>query len=216
METASEVGGDFYDILPQEDGSTIIGIGDVTDHGLQSGIVMLMTQSALRTSIDKSDISLKKALQQVNNLIYSNVQTRLNDNRNLTLALLKYKENKIQISGQHEYLILLRKENSKAEKINTLDLGFYVGMLKNIDKYIEEQTFDFNEGDIILLYTDGATEAENRQKEFYGIDRLIAALEKNRNTSSQEIVENIKKDIFNFINGREILDDISLVVIKRT
>jgi sigma-B regulation protein RsbU (phosphoserine phosphatase) len=215
MDTASEVGGDFYDILPQKDGSTIFGIGDVTDHGLQSGIVMLMTQSAMRTAIDNTGISLSSALTQINNLIYSNVQTRLKDKRNLTLSLLKYDNNKITIAGQHEFVILLKKDKQKADKIETLDLGIYVGLIENIDQYISEKTLDFEKGDSILLYTDGVTEAENKQGQFYGLHRLMATLEKNRHNTAEEIIENISKDVYTFIEGSAILDDISLIIIKR-
>lgn len=215
MDTATEVGGDFYDILPQKDGSVIFGIGDVTDHGLQSGIVMLMTQSALRTAIDNSEISLSKALKQVNKLIFNNVQTRLKDKRNLTLSLLRYKENKITITGQHEFVILLKKDKTKAEKIETLDLGLYVGLLENIDEYISEKTIEFEKGDTLLLYTDGATEAENTEGQLFGLHRLIASFEKNRHNTAQEIIENITKEIYDFIKGKELLDDISIVVIKR-
>jgi len=215
MDTATEVGGDYYDILPQKDGSTIFGIGDVTDHGLQSGIVMLMTQSALRTAIDQTNVSLTHALKQINNLIFSNVQTRLKDKRNLTLALLKYKDDKMQMAGQHEFFILLKKDEPKAEKIETLDLGIYIGLVNNIDEYVSEKTIDFVKGDILLLYTDGITEAENPEGVFYGLHNLMNCLEKNRHNTPQEIVDNISKDVYSFINGADLLDDLSLVVIKR-
>ncbi|MFP4622493.1 MAG: PP2C family protein-serine/threonine phosphatase, partial [Bacteroidales bacterium] len=62
MITATEVGGDFYEILPQKDGSTLFCIGDVTDHGLYSGIVMLMTQSVVRATADEQKTDLPTTL----------------------------------------------------------------------------------------------------------------------------------------------------------
>ena len=62
MVPASEVGGDLYDVLPQDDGSTALVIGDVTDHGLASGLVMLMSQSALRTCLEKAKSDLLKSI----------------------------------------------------------------------------------------------------------------------------------------------------------
>ena len=216
MDTAVEVGGDFYEVLSQEDGSTIFGIGDVTDHGLQSGVVMLMTQTAFRTSIDGSNSSLSDALLQVNKVLFNNVQTRLKDFRNLTLSFLRYKEGKVTITGQHETVLILRKDSETVEEIDTLDLGIYIGLMADIKKHVDEKTFDLNQGDIMVLYTDGVTEAENPLKEFYGIKRFKKSLEKHRNKSSQEIVDSLASDLYKYIGDAELFDDITIVTVKRT
>ncbi len=216
MDTAVEVGGDFYEVLPQEDGSTIFGIGDVTNHGLLSGVVMLMTQTAFRTSIDGEDISLSKALKQVNKVIFNNVQTRLKDFRNLTLSFLKYKEGKVTITGQHETVLLLKKDSNKIEEIDTLDLGIYIGLMPNIDEHVSEKTFNLNKGDLMILYTDGVTEAENPSGEFYGIERFKKSIEKHRTKSCKDITDALTEDLYKFIDKAELFDDITLVTIKRT
>ncbi len=216
MDTATEVGGDFYEVLPQPDGSTYFGIGDVTDHGLQSGIVMLMTQSAIRSLLDGGHIKLQDALNQINMILYRNIQDRMNDRRNLTLSLLHYEEGKVRITGQHESVVLLRRDAQHAIQIDTLDLGMYVGLTNDsFEDFVEETSFDFNKGDIMLLYTDGATEAENEKQQLFGIDRMMKVLEKNRDKSSKEIVNEITKEIYAFIGKKQLLDDISLVVVKR-
>jgi serine phosphatase RsbU (regulator of sigma subunit) len=216
MDTATEVGGDFYEVLPQADGSTYFGIGDVTDHGLQSGIVMLMTQSAIRSLLDGGHIKLQDALNQINMILYKNIQDRMNDRRNLTLSLLHYANGKVRITGQHESVILLRHNEATAVQIDTLDLGMYVGLTNDaFEDYVQELSFDFNKGDIMLLYTDGATEAENEKQELYGIHRLMAVVEKHRNKSSKEIINEITKEIYQFIGQKQLLDDISLVIVKR-
>jgi len=215
MDTATEVGGDFYDVLPQADGSTYFGIGDVTDHGLQSGIVMLMTQSAFRSILDGKNDTLSSALIQINKVLFQNIQTRLSDKRNLTLSILKYAQGKIKITGQHETILHLKANTSKVHEIKTLDLGMYVGLTEEFEGFVREEIIDFELGDILVLYTDGATEAENKQKELYGSDRLISSLEKHRNLSCKEMIEKISADIYDFIGNEEILDDITFVIIKR-
>jgi serine phosphatase RsbU (regulator of sigma subunit) len=67
----------------------------------------------------------------------------------------------------------------------------------------------------MMLYTDGITETENSDKAFYGMERLMETFKANREHKSQEIVNNIIKDVEQFRNNRELLDDISLVVIRR-
>jgi serine phosphatase RsbU (regulator of sigma subunit) len=215
MDTATEVGGDFYDVLPQKDGSTYFGIGDVTDHGLQSGIVMLMTQSAFRTVLDGKNDKITNALTQINNVLFQNIQTRLSDKRNLTLSILKYADGKINITGQHETILHLKAQDSKVTEIKTLDLGMYVGLTEEFSGFVHEEIIDFKTGDILLLYTDGATEAENPQKEFYGSEKLKSALEKYRNFSCNEIINKITEEIYTFMENKNLLDDITFVAIKR-
>ncbi|MEH2273327.1 MAG: SpoIIE family protein phosphatase [Nostoc sp.] len=77
MEPADEVGGDYYDVL-HTDGVTTLGIGDVTGHGLESGILMVMTQTAVRTLKEIREYDSVKFLDALNRTIYKNVQ-RSND-----------------------------------------------------------------------------------------------------------------------------------------
>lgn len=216
METATEVGGDFYEVLPQSDGSTCICIGDVTGHGLQSGVVMLMTQSALRAILDETGVSLTSALNHLNTILYRNIRSRMNDERNLTLSLLRYENNKINLAGQHESVLHIKKNEEKITEISTNDFGIYIGLIEDVSPHIKETSFDFNKEDIIVLYSDGVTEAEDVEGNFYGIDRLKKVIEDKRNESVESIIKHVQEDIYQFIGRKQLLDDISLVVIKHT
>ncbi|MGM0532391.1 MAG: PP2C family protein-serine/threonine phosphatase [Bacteroidota bacterium] len=215
MITATEVGGDFYEILPQQDGSTLFCIGDVTDHGLYSGIVMLMTQSVVRATADEQKTDLPATLNRINSVLYRNIQIRLANRRNLTLSLLHYKNGTFRITGQHEFILLLRKGSDKVEKIDTIDLGMYIGFVEDISEFVDEITLSVNPGDIMMLYTDGITETECPYNTFYGLERLMETFKANKELKSQEIVENVIKDVEQFRGNQKMLDDISLVVIKR-
>jgi sigma-B regulation protein RsbU (phosphoserine phosphatase) len=215
MITATEVGGDFYEILPQKDDSTLFCIGDVTDHGLYSGIVMLMTQSVVRATADEQDTNLPATLNRINSVLYRNIQIRLSNRRNLTLSLLHYKNGTFHITGQHEYILLLRKNSETVEKIDTVDLGMYIGFIEDVSEFVDEKNIAFNPGDLMMLYTDGITETENSDKAFYGMERLMETFKANREHKPQEIVNHIIEDVGQFRGNRELLDDISLVVIKR-
>lgn len=106
MEPADEVGGDYYDILSTDDIVTI-AIGDVTGHGLESGILMVMTQTAVRTLKEIRELDPVKFLDALNRTIYKNVR-RMNSEKNLTLVVLTYSKGRISISGQHEETIVVR------------------------------------------------------------------------------------------------------------
>jgi sigma-B regulation protein RsbU (phosphoserine phosphatase) len=95
-------------------------------------------------------------------------------------------------------------------------LGIYVGLTEeSFTDFVKEISFDFQKGDIMILYTDGATEAENEKGELYSVERLMNSLPKYRHLKSSEIVAKMTEDIYQFIGRKPILDDISLVVIQR-
>lgn len=215
MYAAVEVGGDYYEVLPQKNGDIYIGIGDVTDHGLQSGVIMLMTQTAIRTSIDGKQNTLKDTLQQVNSVLYNNISTRLQDKRNLTLCLLKCSGNEFTYCGQHESILLYKHHERKTQKIDTLDAGMYLGLIDNISPFLAETTIHIDNEDVLVLYTDGVTEAENQQGEMYGLQRLTEVINQTAALSAQQILKAIFDDIFAFINGQIIFDDITVLVAKK-
>ncbi len=214
MVPASEVGGDLYDVLPQTDGATALVIGDVTDHGLASGLVMLMSQSSLRLCLEEANADLIKSLQYLNNMLYKNVQTRMNDSRTLTLALLHHKDGNVRIAGQHESVVILRKGQTETEEIETGDLGTIVGMIDDIEPMLAESSFRLEPGDCMLLYTDGATEAENPKGEQYGIERVKESLVRAQGKPAKDVVKVLFDDLMAFIDTNAILDDITLVVVR--
>jgi sigma-B regulation protein RsbU (phosphoserine phosphatase) len=214
MVPASEVGGDLYDVLPQSDGSTALVIGDVTDHGLASGLVMLMSQSALRLCLEEAHADLMKSITFLNTMLYKNVQTRMNDSRTLTLALLHHKDGLVRMAGQHESVVILRKGQTEPEEIETGDLGTIVGMIDDIEPMVAETSFRLEPGDCMLLYTDGATEAENPKQEQYGIERVKESLVRAQGKPAQDVVNALFSDLMAFIDTAPVFDDITLVVVR--
>lgn len=218
MDPATEVGGDFYEVLIQDDGSAILAIGDVTDHGLQSGLVMLMVQSTLRTILDtgKPSVSLSDTMNQINTVMYRNIRNRMEDYRNLTICLVHVEDQRITVCGQHENLLRFRHKTQEVEIISTDDLGIYVGLIDNIESHVKEVQIEFDEKDILLLYTDGLTEAENAAGEFFGEERLITLFQKYAYMETRELVDLIFNEIYQFVGSQNILDDITLMIVKKT
>ena len=212
MEPADEVGGDYYDVFQFKD-STIIGIGDVTGHGLSSGVVMLMAQSAIKTAASLGKDNLKQILSVVNSVLCDNID-RLEEEKTMTLALIDYKDNEYNIVGQHETVIICRN-NGAVEVIDTLDLGYFIGIERDIDDYINEFKVRLEEDDVIVLYTDGVVEAVNNEEEEYGCDRLAETIQKSRDMDSRGILNFIMADLKSYIGETKIYDDISIVVIKQ-
>ncbi len=212
MEPADEVGGDYYDVL-NTDGVVTIGIGDVTGHGLESGILMVMTQTAVRTLKEIDEQDPVHFLDILNRTIYKNVQ-RMNSDKNLTLAILNYAEGKISISGQHEETIVVRK-GGKLERIDTMDLGFPIGLDDEIADFISQTIVELDPGDGVVLYTDGIPEARDINKKFYGLDRLCEVVSENWHLDAEQIKQSAIDNLREFIGEQKVFDDITLVVLKR-
>jgi sigma-B regulation protein RsbU (phosphoserine phosphatase) len=212
MEPADEVGGDYYDVL-YSDGVVTIGIGDVTGHGLESGILMLMTQMGVRTLKEIRETDPIRFLDTLNRTIYKNVQ-RMNSDKNLTLAILNYAQNQVSISGQHEETIVVRK-GGKIERIDTINLGFPIGLEYEISEFIHQTLVQLNPGDGIVLYTDGITEAETINRIQYGIERLCQVVRQNWQKSAEEIKQAVIDDVRRHIGQQKVFDDITLLVLKQ-
>jgi sigma-B regulation protein RsbU (phosphoserine phosphatase) len=211
MKPADEVGGDYYDVL-HEGGRVKIGIGDVTGHGLESGVLMLMVQSVARALQEKGDDDPKQFLEVLNRAIYKNI-ARTNSDKHLTLAFLDYAEGQMTLSGQHEEVLVVRKSGA-VERIDTGDLGFPIGLESDISAFIDTRIIEFEPGDIIILHTDGVTEAEGPDGDLFGLERLRDSAVAYRKGTAQEIVNGIISDLVVHIGTQKIHDDITLVVMR--
>ncbi|OQY46179.1 MAG: hypothetical protein B6242_08425 [Anaerolineaceae bacterium 4572_78] len=211
MQPADEVGGDYYDVL-EHNGLIKIAIGDVTGHGLESGLVMLMTQTAVRTLLTSDETNHVRFLSILNHTIYDNIQ-RMKTHKYLTLTLLDYQAGELRLSGKHEDVILVR-QGGIIELIDTSELGFPIGMIDPINKFIGEITMQLQSGEGIVLYTDGITEAENMQGKFYGLEQLCDMVSQNWHQSAKDVKTAIVADVQNHIGEQKVYDDLTLLVIK--
>ena len=213
MEPADEVGGDYYEVLQLDNDQLLLGIGDVTGHGLSAGVVMLMVQTACLTLSKIVSEDIGRLLYLLNHAIYRNMM-RVKDDKNMTLALLLYKEGRYYVSGQHESVIICRK-NGEIEEIDTMSLGFPIGMVEDIEDMVGIAEFSLEPDDIMILYTDGVTEAENPDGVQYDSERFMQSIQRNHTLTSEKIKDNVISDLLQFIDGNTIYDDISLVVVKQ-
>ena len=212
MQPAVEVGGDYFDVL-QHEGRVKIGIGDVTGHGLESGVLMVMTQAIVRALLTSGETDHVRFLSTLNLALFGNVQ-RMGGDKNLTLCLLDYAAGEVKVSGQHEVMIVVRKGGT-VERVDTIDLGFPVGLVDDISAFVGQVTVRLEPGDGIVLYTDGITEAENMGGEQYGLARLCAVVSRHWSESAEAIKEAVVADVAAYIGAQTVYDDITLVVLKQ-
>ena len=211
MVPATEVGGDYYDVLPGS-GGCWLGIGDVAGHGLGSGLVMMMMQSVVAAlARDDFDAAPRDMVQVVNAVLYDNVRNRLRQDEHATLTLIRYfADGQLVFAGAHEELVIWRAATGKCECISTL--GTWVGATRDISDATEDQRARLEDGDVLLLYTDGVVEAANSVGERYGIERLCAELEATASQAVSQIRDRLLASVQAFLGVQE--DDIALLVAR--
>jgi PAS domain S-box-containing protein len=212
MQPTDEVGGDYYDVL-QHDGHLKISIGDVTGHGLESGVLMLMTQTAVRTLLEHQETDLTRFLTTLNRVIYNNAQ-RMNCHKNLTLTLLDYERGRLRLSGQHEEVLVVRA-GGEIERLDTTNLGFPLGLVIDIQEFISHVEVQLKPGDGVVLYTDGITDAINFDRQRYGLERLCRVIRQHWDQSAEAIRQQVVEDIRSHIGEHKIQDDLTLLIVKQ-
>jgi serine phosphatase RsbU (regulator of sigma subunit) len=138
----------------------------------------------------------------------------MRSDKNLTLALLTYGQGQVRISGQHEEAIIVR-HGGAIERINTLDLGFPLGLEADITAFVRHISVALQPGDGVVLYTDGITEAADMHHRLYGLDRLCTVLSQHWAGSAQDIQAAVLADVRCHIGDQKVYDDMTLVVVKQ-
>lgn len=212
IEPADEVGGDYYDVL-QFNGRVKIGIGDVTGHGLESGLMMMMVQMAVRTLLTHQETDPLRFLNTINRSMHDNIQ-RMQIQKNMTLSLLDYDSGVLQLTGQHEEVIIIRA-NGEIERLDTLELGIPIGLEADISTFAQASTITLSQGDVVILYTDGITEAWNDERQSYGLERLCQVAQTHGHATSGDICQAVISDLRTHTGDRTLDDDITLLVLKQ-
>jgi serine phosphatase RsbU (regulator of sigma subunit) len=190
MKPADDVGGDYYDVRRSGDGG-VITIGDVSGHGLDAGLIMLMMQSAASAlCVAKPDASPAELLVLLNNVIYENVVERLQRSEYVTLSILRYApDGHVAFAGAHQDILVLRAATKKCERIATT--GAWIGIRDDIVSISRDQILRLRDGDAMVLYTDGIIEATNDREELFDMGRLASAVEELPDGTPDQIVERI-------------------------
>jgi hypothetical protein len=211
MVPASEVGGDYYDAFAAGKGG-FIGIGGVAGHGLTSGLVMLMVQSVVGALGRKSpEASPSELVSALNTVLYDNIRHRLQNKEHVTFTLLRYDPGgKLTFAGAHEEICVYRKRSGKVELVETP--GTWLGAMRDVRKHTVDSQITLEKGDVVLLYTDGVTEARSANGEQFGIDRLRALLENSGDLPMQALIDRVYKAVVT--HARELDDDVTLLAFR--
>jgi len=211
MHPAKEVGGDYYDIITTQFDGQWVTIGDVSGHGVDSGLIMMMAETSIISMVNSmTGAKPSEVIDSVNLVMRENI-SRLGSDHYMTLMALRINGTEMTVAGKHQDLIVYRSKRNQTEVIPTN--GTWLGISDNIGQYLEDLTVKFEPGDIVLLFTDGITEATSHQGEMFGQERLEHLLNNFADLSVGKLLKRIIREVemFQF----EQMDDMTLIVMKK-
>jgi len=206
--SSKQVGGDYYDLISLPDGRHIVAIGDVSGKGTPAALLMANLQATIRALVPLG-LPLSALTEKVNDLMCHNT----GGTKFVTFfwGILDHHEQLLTfVNAGHNYPYLFHSDGS----IDRLDKGgMILGVRKGLIAY-EQASVKLRPGDILVLFTDGVTEAMSKDSIEYGEQRLESVVRTNQATGSQQIIEAIHRDIVQHVGGRGQSDDITMMVVK--
>lgn len=205
--SSKQVGGDYYDVIPIDNEKFYIAIADVSGKGVPASLMMANIQAFLQV-ICRQDLKIDKATSMINDLVTANSS----EGRFITFfwGYINTKKNTLTyVNAGHNPPYIIR-----GDKIIKLTQGGIIfGVMKTPFPYIFDEV-ELMKDDVIILYTDGVSEALNLEFEEYSEGRLENVAKSLMNKSAKEILNGIKEDVQIFTQGNLQSDDITMIVIK--
>ncbi len=209
---AQGVGGDYYDVFELPDGRTGIAIGDVSGKGISAALLMASLRASLRGVTLDNPRDFAHLMDKVNRLVFESSAS----NRYATFFFAAFDPATCKldcVNAGHNPPILLRSGLDGQTQVIRLEAdGPVVGLLP-LAPYTE-QCLSMMPGDLLLLYTDGISEAMTHDDEEWGEERMIASAERVKDKEAAEILSEIFKDADAFTAGAPQHDDMTLLVLK--
>ncbi len=205
---ASAVGGDYYDFF-LADGRVGLLIADVSGHSVGSALMMAITRGVLRSEIARGK-SPAEVLAATNAAMYEDLsQAELF----ITAFYASYDKGTRTLTyanGGHNPPFVWRAREGRCTPLDAD--GMLIGVLEDV--HYEERATELHPGDVLVLYTDGVTEARNEAGEQFGEERLHRVVEEKGHLSAQELLDEIHRRVCEFSGGLPSRDDITTVVMK--
>jgi sigma-B regulation protein RsbU (phosphoserine phosphatase) len=209
-QAAREVAGDFYDVFRLDDNTFGVVIADVSDKGAPAAMFMAVARTFIRSHAH-AGMSALDTMRRTNDLILEDAESGMF----VTVyhSLFRVDGQSVHVNAGHNPPLVYRH---KTKEISYMPRGGRaIGWFPDLP--VEEIALEMQPGDVIVYYTDGLTEAENPQGDFYGEGRLAQAMaEIGGKASAQEILNHILKSVETFCAGAPPFDDLTMMIVKYT
>ncbi len=208
----NSVGGDYYDYLYLPNNRVAIFIGDVMGHGFHSAMVAAMTKSCIQTQI-RFDASVPEVMKAVKRVAEEDAQTFIY----MTCCyVIIHQDNRLEFANAgHPAMLHFRANSEECIELESQfpPVGIALPNQNSVTQYHSTET-NWEPGDLLVLYSDGITEAFNADTEMYGIERLKNLLSEKQHLSAVKIRKEILSDLEAYQQSKNPDDDITLVIAK--
>jgi serine phosphatase RsbU (regulator of sigma subunit) len=222
LQTANEVGGDFYDVIQMAPNKYLFVVGDVSGKSTSAAFYMAQCISLIRFARqfthNPGDIILRL------NRYFSNTITDKQIFVTVILGMLDTEKNSVEVfrAGHNNPLFFssIKKQDVQEIKISGLGIGLERDG-KQFEKHLKSKLVRMKVGDVLFLYTDGMIEASRinksdpSQREFFGENRLLTLLTKNRDKNANEILQLTMNELKQFYGSEAYIDDFTILILKR-
>lgn len=207
---AQFIGGDYYDFVPLQGDRWGIAIGDVCGKGISAALLMASLQASLRAQAMHAHSDLSTLISGVDRLVLATSPRHLYASLfyaeyDAATRMLQY------VNAGHNAPILLRWEASRSNVFHLEPDGVPLGLLETSD--FRSRALQLEIGDVLVMYTDGITEAENSERDCWGQERLERLLRACRDCTPAQIVGRILDNVLTFAKDGPQRDDMTLVVV---
>ncbi len=206
---ATEVAGDYFDVLQLSENEIVVAVADVSGHGVGAGIISAMTKSALRAELQHSS-QPSSVLQHLNTSVFQVTDKKMF----VTFAyiLLNKQTHTAHLATAGHPPLLLHKSDNSIQEIRTPNLA--LGMQEHTT--FNDTLVHFERGDALYLFTDGITEATNTQKEQFSLDKLRELLQDVQRPSAEKLSASVVASVRSFTETNGLPDDATMVVVRIT
>ena len=211
-QSADEVGGDYYDSFKISDDKVALIIGDVSGKGTSAAFHMSQIKGVFH-ALAQLDLPPEEFLIRSNKAI----ATSLDKTSFVTISyfVIDRNEKKVEFArAGHCPSLYFTKDQTDAKYFKNKGLGLGIVRNDSYAQYVQPRDFNYKPGDILVLYTDGITEAKNFKGEEFGYDRLAQLVLKNGDLGASELQDLIIKDLFEFCGQTGLDDDYTTLIIK--
>ena len=208
---ATIVGGDYFDFYRFRDGAYGLLIGDVAGHGMAASLIMASLQASLRILVPEYE-EPDRVLQRLNQLFTHNI----NMTNFVSLFLARFDPRTRQLTysnAGHNPPLLVRPQSNGEEPLSWLHpTGAAIGLVEEAE--FGTATVTLEPGDLLLLYTDGVTEAMNPQDEEFGPQRVAELLRQDPYQPAQELIRRLRYQLSEFTGSQPLADDTTIVAYR--
>jgi sigma-B regulation protein RsbU (phosphoserine phosphatase) len=204
---SSEVGGDFFDFIKIVENQLGIAIADVSGKGIPAALIMAAFRASLKAEI-LNNYAIRTIFQKVNRLLFQSIEREMYVTA--VYGVLDTKNRVLTFSNAGHNPPILRRSDGSIGYLS--EGGLALGVLES--STYEERPLGLLSGDVLILYTDGVTEAFSPEAEEFGLQRLVEVIKEKYELSARDLLNEIYERVQDFTGDSVQLDDLTMVAIK--